>query len=73
MNEKIKKLIEQVNLSEIIDDDYLNRDDWKPFIEQFAEMIIRECVEVGLQSWLNNNTICSTFPSREIKQHFGIK
>lgn len=50
MNEQIKELAERANLIEVIDDAYLERNDWHPFVEQFAQLIVKECVDVCLES-----------------------
>lgn len=40
---------------------------------KFAELIVRKCVQVGTQAWLDNNSVTPTFPSEQIKKHFGIE
>jgi len=45
MNERIKEIAEQAELIEIVDDAYQERGTWQPFVEKFAELIVRECVE----------------------------
>jgi hypothetical protein len=44
MNERIRELVNEANLVEIIDDAYLKRHDWQPFAERYTELIVRECV-----------------------------
>lgn len=41
--------------------------------EKFAELIVRECVEVGAQAFLKDNRIVPVFPASQIKQHFGVE
>jgi len=48
MNEKINELFVKSDLDEIIDDAYKERSDWQPFVERFAELIVRECVKIAL-------------------------
>ena len=45
MNNRIQELAKQANLTEVIDDAYLARNDWQPFVEKFAELIVHECAE----------------------------
>ena len=67
MNEKIKGLAEKANFSNIIDDAYLERGDWEPFAEKFAELIIHECCrEMG-----KYNVV--TFAIDGVKERFGIE
>ena len=66
MNEKIDKLIKESDLEECIDDAYLMRDDWQPFIEQFAELIVKECTNIL-------DTFDCQFEIDTIKEHFGVK
>jgi len=68
MNEKIAKLIKESNLEECIDDAYLMRDDWQPFIEYFAELIVKESIKVMIE-----NDYHGEWLGKKIKQHFGIE
>ena len=45
MNERIRQLVIQANLTEVIDDAYQERNDWQPLVEKFAELIVKECYE----------------------------
>ena len=44
-----------------------------PAVEKFAELIVRECAEVGAQAFLKDNRIVPVFPANQIKQHFGVE
>jgi len=46
MNERILKLVEQANLTEVVDDAYQERNDWQPFVEKFAQLIVQECITI---------------------------
>jgi hypothetical protein len=43
------------------------------FESKFAELIVRECVQVGNQAWLKDNSTVPAFPSNQIKEHFGVE
>ena len=76
MNKRIKELAEK-NVTRFEQDmdgsmeptkwgDWISYDD----LEQFAELIIQECIRLGEESQYK----CRTFPvSVAIKDHFGIK
>lgn len=42
-------------------------------MEEFAELIIRECVRIGGREFLHDNSIVPTFPSNQILEHFGVE
>ena len=67
MNEKIKELVEQANISDIIDDAYIERGVWKPFIEQFAKLILLECI--GICDEVQENSTVKI----KIKERFGVE
>jgi hypothetical protein len=69
MNEKIAKLIKESNLEECIDDAYLMRDDWQPFIEKFAELIVRECAAVAHCNFHVDGVTLGNI----MKEHFGVE
>ena len=79
MNEKIANLIKESDLEECIDDAYLMRDDWQPFIEKFAELIVRECISV-MKSTVDESIDferkldeTSSWIEGDIKKHFGVE
>jgi len=73
MNERIKQLAEQANLTEVIDDAYQERNDWQPFVEKFAELIVKEC-EVALKPPVQVRDVISRGQAYDlIKQHFGVE
>lgn len=41
--------------------------------EKFAELIVKECVEVGAQAFFKDNRIVPVFPANQIKEHFGVE
>jgi hypothetical protein len=69
MNERIRKLAEQATHTAmwIGDPDAGELD-----AEKFAELIVRECVRVGGQAFLRDNSIVPTFPTNQIFEHFGV-
>jgi hypothetical protein len=67
MNEKIANLIKESDLEECIDDAYLMRDDWQPFIEKFAELIVKECTTIL------RDTFDCYFEAEQIEEHFGVE
>ena len=38
--------------------------------QKFAELIVAECINVGMQAWLDDNGIVPTFPSQQIQAYF---
>jgi len=42
-------------------------------LQKFAELIVRQCVEVGNQAWLSDNSTVPTFPGKQIKEYFGVE
>lgn len=42
-------------------------------LEKFAELIVKECIKVGQQSFLKDNSTVPVFPAKQIKQHFGVE
>jgi hypothetical protein len=73
MNERIKQLAEQA-------DDYADNKiqmpgeyhpDWHDIRdEKFAELIVRECIGIVKQRWINPD---EDVIAEEIKQHFGVE
>ena len=41
------------------------------FCEKFAELIVRECIDVGIKDFYNH--LPNIFPANAIKQHFGVE
>ena len=82
MNERIKALIKESDLEECIDDAYLLRDDWNPFIEKFAGLIVQECIwqlECAKQgdsftgeTYDNEVNDVLTDQIDNLKEHFGV-
>jgi hypothetical protein len=64
MNKRIKELAEQANLKldELPDDTFIP-------LEEFAELIVLECVKIADHSNVNGNSIIG----ERIKEHFGVK
>ncbi len=69
MNEQIKELAEQTgeNLSNVI-----RNDEW---LEKFAELIVRECMEEVMTYQHHNNPTREMVPFivEDIKLHFGVE
>ena len=66
MNDRITKLALQANLTEVIDSAYQERNDWQPFVEKFAELIIQECANVAA-----DHDALDIY--EEIREHFGVE
>lgn len=64
MNERIKALSEQINLE--IDPVYPDHN--QKVLEKFAELIIRECMELGDKALQDGK-----WPGDVLKEHFGVK
>jgi len=77
MNERIKQLVKEANLTEIIDDSYLERGDWTPTVEKLAELIVQECAnhcDLLLDHKISSEWSRGTHDcSRAIKKHFGVE
>ncbi len=81
MNERIRELAEQTGITTNIDTDYFQRDvnKWIDyFSEKFAELIVRECVNVcesmqliGPYKEVQNATLKDA--AIQIKEHFGVE
>ena len=67
MNERIKQLWEEAAKT-------TQSDSWEEqakFMERFAELIVRECVDVGIKDFYNH--LPNIFPANAIKKHFGVE
>jgi len=42
------------------------------FSEKLAELIVKDCIAVGYQAWLNDNKTVPTFPKEQIEKYFGV-
>ena len=82
MNINIQKIMDESNLAEIIDDAYLDRGDWQSFVKEFAELIIKECINQAEQA--KNSPFVSLDDANRMKhfvdvtkkkivKHFGIE
>jgi hypothetical protein len=74
MNERIKELVDQILPNE---KEWHKGDpkDWGYFfsgdeLEKFAELIVRECIGIVKQRWINPD---EDVIAEEIKQHFGVE
>jgi len=72
MNKRIKELAEQAELIEIVDDAYQERGTWQPFVEKFAELIVKECMKAADEG-MAQVTMKVEWPSYHIKKHFGVE
>ena len=43
----------------------------REFSEKFAELIVRECIDVGIKDFYNH--LPNIFPANAIKKHFGVE
>ena len=72
MNERIKELAEQAELIEIVDDAYQERGTWQPFVEKFAELIVKECAS-QVDNILRERKDGGGTMGDEIREHFGVE
>ena len=79
MNERIKELKEQALIwaVETLDPDALNDNEWGVAIdEKFAELIVRECVQVCADRGTHHDGLYSAWAddcSKRIGKHFGVE
>ena len=86
MNERIKELVRQAGITTNLDTDFFEKDPNKwvdYFAEKFAELIVRECMEVVIDGQYSD-TECEGNSHRisynngrygassDIKKHFGV-
>ena len=73
MNERIHQLAEQVGAVQNVL--AMGRHDGVLFteteLEKFAQLIVRECVDVGIKDFYNH--LPNIFPANAIKKHFGVE
>lgn len=83
MNERIKQLAEQAIVSvdivtgnEALDDELAKMYIPDCFAEKFAELIVRECIDIASQEdfdvMMKEGYPCSQ-TAKKIKQHFGVE
>jgi hypothetical protein len=75
MNERIRELAFQaMSINQKVSDDafFVDVSKLKEF-EKFAELIVRECVSVGRTAFLNDNSKLPVFPTKQIREHFGVE
>ena len=72
MNERIRQLAEQAKFmaEEDINKQISYNAELKAFAEKFAELIVRECAEVGAEG---QGSIDSGYIQRAVLQHFGVE
>jgi hypothetical protein len=76
MNERIRELAEQANELDYETFDEYNHKTVKHYKfnkEKFAELIVRECVSVGIRAFCSDHSVVPVFPAEKIKQHFGVE
>ena len=74
MNERIQELIDHANLTEVIDDAYQQRNDWQPFVEKFAELIVKECANIVWdEADKTNNPDVNNAAYKIINYFFGVE
>ena len=73
MNERILQLAKQAGL----DDDMFPLEEWdNPELEKFAELIVKECVQVALETIYNRgigDVQDCTIVGNAVADHFGVK
>jgi len=45
----------------------------KEAIMRYSKLIVQECIRVGRNAFLHDNSILPVFPVEQIKQHFGVE
>ena len=82
MNQRIRELAEQAisDVDYIRDDDFTNEELSQMYIpdcfaEKFAELIVRECVQVcnDVDAEYKGEDVLATWCARAIEEHFGVK
>jgi hypothetical protein len=72
MNERIKQLLNEATSGHEQEYDALK---WLTVsdkeMDKFAELIVRECVDVGIKDFYNH--LPNIFPANAIKKHFGVE
>jgi hypothetical protein len=63
LNERIQELKHQAGVDRNPDQEGL---------DQFAELIVRECSRIA-DDWVNNEDNGKNYPSDKMKQHFGVE
>jgi len=69
MNDKIKELLEQSGFQYITDDGIGWAGNYNASLPKFAELIVRECVNIADHSNVNGTSIIG----ERIKQYFGVE
>ena len=69
MNERIKQLADEAGFM----DSWFSEsgDDCERELKKFAELIVRDCVDVGIKDFYNH--LPNIFPANAIKKHFGVE
>jgi len=70
MNERIRQLAEQATT--YIEPTADSGEGWIFDKEKFAQLIVRECCNVG-DNWVNNEDDGKNLISDKLKQHFGVE
>jgi hypothetical protein len=76
MNERIEKLLDEAELDIVSNPDnpdYRWVEGTEEDLLKFAEMIIKECIVVGNRAFHNDNSVVPVFPTKQIKEHFGVE
>ena len=74
MNERIRKLAEQFKMDFSVDGYHQEGIYWDN-VDEFAELIIKECVDIISPYTVRMNKPGESYlhPIQEIKQHFGVE
>jgi hypothetical protein len=71
MNERIKELAKQASAASVIDGMDGRFYVISPAMEKFAELIVRECANVGSKSMYPDSD--PDYVGRNIREHFGVE
>ena len=70
MNERIKELAEQSGISRQYQEEYFG----PKLLEQFAELIVRECMAIGFNTvYKVDDDSAAVAVYQNIKEHFGVE
>jgi len=74
MNERIKELAEQAGFQYIKDEGIGWAGNYNDSLPKFAELIVRECIDIAKHHVMNISTYGDAeFVDEQIKQHFGVE
>ena len=74
MNPRIRELAEQAALYAVSDNSSMLFDVWKKrYTEKFAELIVRECIDIISPYAVRMENFDGGHPITDLKKHFGVE